>query len=140
MIKSAYMYSNYDKKSKFTEEEKENIFKQLNEQRLLRQKNEERHKNRLKNKKVYNINNKRYYRIDDLNRSYYIAEDELQHISYRPKVISLFTYSYTIMQETKGLIRIDWATDRLLVSDDIMRIYFKPFRLKIDYSPTQQVS
>lgn len=126
------MYCDYENKRSFSKQDKAYILNQLNEQRLLRQKIEERQKNRFKNKKVYTIHSEQYYKITDSQRDYYVTVDECTNITYKPSLITLYTYSYTIMSKEEGLIKVDWATDRLLVSNDITRVYFKPFYLETE--------
>ncbi len=111
----------------FTPLEKKNILNQLNEERLLRQKNEEKQKKRFENKKIYKIQNKEYYKINDIKRVYYLEVESCKNISYSQSTILLYTYMFATMTARKGLAKIDKATERILISNDALRVYFKPF-------------
>lgn len=114
----------------FTPFEKKNILNHLNEQRLLRQKNEEIQKKRFENKKIYTIENKKYYKINDIKRAYYLEVESCKNISYAQSMILLYTYTFATMTARKGLAKIDKATERILISNDILRVYFKPYTLE----------
>ena len=111
----------------FTPLEKKNILNHLNEQRLSRQENEEIQKKRFENKKIYAIQNKQYYKIIDLKRAYYLEVESCENISYTQSMVLLYTYTFATMTARKGLAKIDKATERILLSNDAIRVYFKPY-------------
>jgi len=114
----------------FTPLEKKNILNHLNEQRLSRQENEEIQKKRFENKKIYTIQNKQYYKIIDMNRAYYLDVESCKNISYAQSIVLLYTYTFATMTARKGLAKIDKATKRILISNDALRVYFKPYTLE----------
>lgn len=114
----------------FTPLEKKNILNHLNEQRLSRQKNKEIQKKRFENKKIYTIQNKQYYKIVDMKRAYYLEVDSCENISYAQSIVLLYTYTFATMTARKGLAKIDKATERILISNDALRVYFKPYTLE----------
>ncbi|WP_415408172.1 hypothetical protein ACLHDG_06370 [Sulfurovum sp. CS9] len=114
----------------FTPLEKKNILNHLNEQRLSRQENEEIQKKRFENKKIYTIQNKQYYKIIDMKRAYYLEVDSCKNISYAQSMVLLYTYTFATMTARKGLAKIDKATERILISNDALRVYFKPYTLE----------
>lgn len=116
----------------FTPLEKKNVLNHLNEQRLSRQKNEEIQKKRFKNKKIYTIQNKQYYKIIDMKRAYYLEVESCENISYAQSIVLLYTYTFATMTARKGLTKIDKATERILVSNDALRVYFKPYTLEVE--------
>ena len=116
----------------FTPLEKKNILNHLNEQRLSRQENEEIQKKRFENKKIYTIQNKQYYKIIDMKRAYYLEVDSCKNISYAQSIVLLYTYTFATMTARKGLAKIDKATERILISNDALRVYFKPYTLEED--------
>ena len=116
----------------FTPLEKKNILNHLNKQRLSRQKNEEIQKKRFENKKIYTIQNKQYYKIIDMNRAYYLEVDSCKNISYAQSIVLLYTYTFATMTARNGLAKIDKATERILLSNDALRVYFKPYTLEED--------
>ena len=114
----------------FTPLEKKNILNYLNEQRLCRQENEEIQKKRFENKKIYTIQNKQYYKIIDMNRAYYLDVESCKNISYTQSIVLLYTYTFATMTARRGLVKIDKATERILLSNDALRVYFKPYTLE----------
>ncbi|OQX77025.1 MAG: hypothetical protein B6D54_02760 [Epsilonproteobacteria bacterium 4484_65] len=114
----------------FTHLEKKNILNHLNEQRLSRQKNEKIQKERFENKKIYMIQNKQYYKIIDMKRAYYLEVESCKNISYAQSIVLLYTYTFATMTARKGLAKIDKATERILISNDALRVYFKPYALE----------
>ncbi len=114
----------------FTPLEKKNILNHLNEQRLYRQENEEIQKKRFENKKIYIIQNKQYYKIIDMKRAYYLEVLSCKNISYAQSVVLLYTYTFATMTARKGLAKIDKSTERILLSNDALRVYFKPYTLE----------
>jgi len=117
----------------FTALEKKNILNDLNEQRLYRQKNEEIRKKQFKNKKIYIIQNKAYYKVCDFMRAYYLEVESCKKISYSQSTLLLYTYTYATMTARKGLAKIDKATKRILISRNVLRVYFKPFTLEEEH-------
>ncbi|RRS30036.1 MAG: hypothetical protein P794_08770 [Epsilonproteobacteria bacterium (ex Lamellibrachia satsuma)] len=117
----------------FTPLEKQKILNQLNQERLFRQKNDEMQKKRFENKKIYTIQNKKYYKIMDFKHSYYIKVENYKNISYAQTTVLLYTYTFTTMTVRKGLAKIDKATERILISNDALRIYFKPYILEEEH-------
>jgi hypothetical protein len=114
----------------FTPLEKKNILNQLNEKRLLHQKNEEMQKKRFEKKKIYTIQNKKYYKIYDFKHAYYVEVESCKNISYAQTTILLYTYTFATMTARKGLAKIDKVTEKILVSNDVLRVYFKSFTLE----------
>ena len=114
----------------FTSLEKKNILNRLNEQRLFRQENEKIQKKRFENKKIYTIQNKQYYKIIDMKRAYYLEVESCENISYAQSIVLLYTYTFATMTARKGLAKIDKATERILISNDALRVYFKPYALE----------
>lgn len=114
----------------FTPLEKKNILNHLNEQRLSHQKNGEMQKKRFENKKIYTIQNEQYYKIIDMKRTYYLEVESFENISYAQSIVLLYTYTFATMTARKGLAKIDKATERILISNDALRVYFKPYTLE----------
>ena len=117
----------------FTPLEKKNILNHLNEQRLSWQRNEEIQKKRFENKKIYTIQNKQYYKIIDMNCAYYLDVESCKNISYAQSIVLLYTYTFATMTARKGLAKIDKATERILLSNDALRVYFKPYTLEEEH-------
>lgn len=117
----------------FTPLEKKNIWDQLNEKRLLRQKNAENQKKRFEKKKIYTIQNKKYYRIHDFKYAYYLEVESCRNLSYSQTVILLYTYTFATMTARKGLAKIDRVTERIMISNDALRVYFKPYCLEEEH-------
>ncbi len=110
--------------------DKKKIWSDLNEQRLLRQKEHEMKQNLLFNKKIYAIDNKKYYKIIGLNTSYYIQVESFNTQPSSQYMIQLGTYGFNGMKSKRGLIKIDKVRKKIAISEDTLRVYFKPYEIE----------
>lgn len=111
--------------------EKSKIWNQLNEERLLRQKNKELDKQRLTNKKIYIIDNKKYYKLLGMRNDYYLHENSLKDLSVSKFSIELYRYTFNGLKAQRGLIKLDKTTNKIFISDDSLRVvHFEPYELE----------
>ncbi len=110
--------------------DKKKIWNQLNEERRLRQKNKEMGKSRFFNKRIYAIDNKKYYKVIGMSNNYYLSVDSLNYLATSQFVIQLCQYTFNGMKAQRGLIKIDKATNKIFISEDTLRVYFKSCALE----------
>jgi len=110
--------------------EKKKIWNALNEERLLRQQEKKLEKERLFNKKIYTIMGKKYYKLTADNNDYYVLEDAMKNIPASQFVIQLYRYSFSGMKTKRALIKIDKIKNRIFISEDTLRVYFKPYQIE----------
>jgi len=111
--------------------EKNKTWNKLNEERLLHQKNREIDKERLANKKMYVIDNKKYCKLIGMRNDYYLQANSLKNLSTSKGVIELYRYSFSGLKTQRGLIKLDKTTNEILISDDTLRVvYFESYEIE----------
>ncbi len=110
--------------------DKKKIWNQLNEERRLRQKKKEMGRNRFLNKKIYSIDNKKYYKVIGMSNVYYLQVNSLNYMEASQFIVELCQYTFNGMKSKKGLIKIDKATNKIFISEDTLRVYFKSCALE----------
>ena len=118
------------KKKHYSDEEKRQILAKLNQKRLSVEKREDVIRQVCHNKKIYKIYGRDYYKIADMGSVHYVFIASCTDITSVPSPLSLYTSSFSKMEEKKGLIKIDSVSNRILVSYDTQRISFKLFALE----------
>ena len=121
---------NPSSRKQYTDEEKRKILDELNKKRRNTEKRTKVIKQQCHNKKIYTMYGREHYKIVDMGKVHYISVDSCTHITRDPSEISLYTFSFSKMEEKKGLIKIDSVSNRILVSYDTQRISFKLFVLE----------
>ena len=110
---------------------KNKIWNKLNEERLLRQKNKEMDRQRLSNKKIYTINDKKYYKLIGMRNDYYLKENSLKNLSASKLVVKLYRYTFSGLKVQSGLIKLDKTTNKIFASDDTLHVVcFEPYELE----------
>ncbi len=110
---------------------KNKIWNKLNEERLLRQKNKEMDRQRLSNKKIYTINDKKYYKLIGMRNDYYLKENSLKNLSASKLVVQLYRYTFSGLKVQGGLIKLDKTTNKIFASDDTLHVVcFEPYELE----------
>ncbi|HFQ62317.1 MAG TPA: hypothetical protein ENK39_08510 [Epsilonproteobacteria bacterium] len=110
--------------------EKKKIWNALNEERLLRQREKELEKERLRHKKIYAIYGKKYYKLVGDYGDYYVLEDALKNIPSAQFVIQVNRYSFSGMRKSRAILKIDKSTNKIFLSEDTLRVYFKPYQIE----------
>jgi len=110
--------------------EKKKIWNELNEERLLHQKEKKLEKERLENKKLYAIYGKKYYKLVGDNGDYYVLEDALKDLPSSQLIIQVNRYSFSGMRTSRALLKVDKATNKIFLSEDTLRVYFKPYKIE----------
>jgi hypothetical protein len=65
-----------------------------------------------------------------MSREYYIDIEDIQKISSRPSIISLYYRVFGELKKKDFLIKIQKYSDKFYISDDILRVYFKTYSLE----------
>ena len=111
--------------------EKNKIWNQLNEERLYRQNNKELNKQRVTNKKIYTIDNKKYYKLIGMRNDYYLQKNSLKDLSASKFNVELYRYTFNGLKAQSGLIKLDKTTNKIFISDDTLRVvHFEPYDLE----------
>ena len=115
---------------KLTVSEKEKILERINEERRIAHKYKELQKRRLRNKKVYHLENRVLYKFLNMDRAYYIKVDDCKRLSSRPLILPLYYQGFDGLKQKDVLIRIRDYSDKIFISDDVLRVYYKEYSLE----------
>jgi hypothetical protein len=118
------------KKAFYSQSEKKAILQKLNEQRLSKQKREDIAKSRVKNKEVYMFGQKQFYKFLNMQKEYFIEICDIEKLSSRPAIISLYYRTFGELKKKDVLIKIEVYSDKFFISYDAIRVYFKSFSLE----------
>ena len=115
---------------KYTPEEKDNILNELNDKRLERQLYEEIEKRRIYNKKLYTFDMREFYKFLHMDREYFIELKDLDLLSSRPQILTLYFRTFGEIKKRDFLIKTEVYSDRIFISNDVLRVYFKGYSLE----------
>lgn len=111
--------------------DKKKIWNQLKVDRHLRQKEQSLEKSRFTfYKKIYTIDNGKYYKVVGLDTDYYLKVDSLGYVSSSQFVVQLCHYTVNGMKCKRALLKIDKTKDDMLISESTLKIAFKPCKLE----------
>ena len=123
----------YDEYSKA---DKKDILKELDEQRLDAQRLDVIEKRRIDKKQKYKFGAKEFYKFSNMSREYYIDISAIEKLSSRPVIMSLYYKIFGELRKKDFLIKIEIYSDKIFISDDILRVYFKGYPLEPERSIT----
>lgn len=128
---------------RYTEEEKKAVMARLEAERLKKEAAkrveesfsldltcEERREMLLNHKKRYRIEGWEFYKLLDMDRAYYIEIRDLKMCSPQPQMFALYYQTMGEMKRKPFLIKMGVTSDRLMISDDPIRIYYKTYRIE----------
>ena len=110
--------------------DKEMILQKIDEERRISQKYKELQKRRLKDKKVYHIENRVLHKFLEMDRSYYIQVKDCELLSSRPMILPLFYRVLDGLKKKEVLMQVRDYSDKIFISDDVIRVYFKQYALE----------
>jgi len=122
-------------KKEYTEEEKQHILQELNEKRIREEHAKEMERIRFLNKKVYTFGNKKYYKLKEMEREYFLNVEDCKNLSSQPSIVSLYYRTFGEMKKREVLLKIEPRSEKIFISKDAVRVYFKPFMLEEKYTP-----
>lgn len=114
----------------YTIKEKSDILEELNEERLRVQKREEMKRKRLHNKEKYKFGNKEYYKFIQMKREYFIEVECCKNFSGKPSIVTLYYLTFNELKKKDVLIKIQAHSEKIFISYDAIRVYFKPYSLE----------
>lgn len=114
----------------YTVKEKMDILKDLNDQRLENQIYEEIKKRRTYKKKIYKQDVRAFYKIANMDRGYLIKVDDLKELSGRALILPLYYKMFGELKKKEFLMKTEIYSDKVFVSADVLRVYFKGYNLE----------
>jgi len=118
----------------YTKSDKQDILKELNEKRLDTQRLEVIKKRRTDKKQKYQFGSKEFYKFSNMNREYYIDLNDIKKLSSRPVIMSLYYKIFGELKKKDFLIKTEIYSEKIFISDDILRVYFKGHSLERERS------
>jgi len=121
------------KKSRYTrysKEEKQNILRKLNDERLEKQLYEEIEERRVSHKKIYRFDIREFYKFTHMDREYFIETKDVKKLSTRPQILTMYHRTFGEMKKRDFLMKIAVYSDKIFISDDMLRVYFKGYSLE----------
>ena len=91
---------------------------------------EERREILLRNKKRYRIEGWEFYKVLNMDRTYYIETRDLKMCSSQAQMFSLYYQSMGEMKRKAFLIKMGVSSDKLMISDDPVRVHFKTYDIE----------
>jgi len=111
--------------------EKKQVWDALKSQRDLQQKDEALKKCKfLFYKKIYTIDNEKYYKVIGLDKHYYINIESLRYLSSAHLVIHLCEYTINGMRYKRALLKADKNKNEIYISKSTLKIVFQRCRLE----------
>jgi len=108
-----------------SKEEKSKILQKLNRERKEKELFEKMEKQRTHNKKIYTFHNIKFYKIKNLEREYYLKVEDYNKLTTRPKIITIYYEFLGELKKKDILIQIRRYSDKLFISDDMIKVYYK---------------
>ena len=122
-------------KKQYTQEDKNRILKELNDKRIRDEHRKEMKRIRFLNKEVYIFGNKRFFKLQDMEREYFLEVETCKHFTSRPSIVPLYYRTFGEMKKRDVLLKIETHSDKIFISKDAIRVYFKPFALEDAHTP-----
>ena len=114
----------------YNREDKLSILNELNEKRLSEKLHIEIKKRRIYKKKKYNLSGKKFYKFLHMEREYYLDINDYRKISSRPIIMTLYYKVFGELKKKDFLIKIELYSDKIFISNDMLRVYFKGYILE----------
>jgi len=114
----------------YNQYEKNKILNKLNEYRLSKRKCEEIKRRRTENKEIYKFGSKQFYKFLQMEREYYIEISDCDTLSSRAQVLPLYYRTFDTLDKKKVLMKIEIYSDKIFISYDAVRVYFKTYALE----------
>jgi len=124
-------------KKQYTDEDKDRILKELNDKRIRDEHNKEMKRIRFLNKEIYKFGNKTFFKLKDMEREYFLEVKTCKNFTSRPCIVPLYYRTFGEMKKRDVLLKIELHSDKIFISKDAIRVYFKPFALEDAHTPRQ---
>ncbi len=130
LVRQRFQEAYEKQKKQYTAEEKHRILQELNEKRIRDEHLKEMKRIRFLNKEKFVFANKTYYKLKDMEREYFIEVDICENFTSRPSIVPLYYRTFGEMKKLDVLLKIEPHSDKIFISKDPIRVYFKPFALQ----------
>lgn len=117
----------------YTDEEKTNILNELNERRLEEQIYKEIKKQRTFKKKIHIFNMQKFYKLQNMDREYFIRIEDMEQLLTRPQILTLYYRVFGELKKKDFLMKVMSHSNRVYVSTDMLRVYFKAYQLEDEW-------
>jgi len=117
-------------KKQYTQEDKNRILKELNDKRIRDEHRKEMKRIRFLNKETYRFGNKRFFKLKDMEREYFLEVETCENFTSRPSIVPLYYRTFGEMKRRDVLLKIEPHSDKIFISKNAIRVYFKPFALE----------
>ncbi len=117
-------------KKRYSEEEKHRILQELNEKRIRDEHQEEMKRIRFLNKEIYLFGNKKFYKLKEMEREYFLEVEICKNFTSRPCIVPLYYKTFGEMKTRDVLLKIEPHSDKIFISKDAVRVYFKSYALQ----------
>lgn len=114
----------------YSDEEKKFILKRLEDERLRTQRREEMNRKRIENKEIYKFGQKEYYKFVNMEREYYLEKESFDNFPSRLSIVTLYYRTFGEMKRKDVLLKIESYSEKIFISYDAIRVYFKPYSLE----------
>ena len=124
-------------KKQYTKEEKNRILQELNEKRIRDEHHKEMKRIRFLNKETYRFGNQTFFRLKDMEREYFLEVETCENFTSSPSIVPLYYRTFGEMRKRDVLLKIEPHSDKIFISKDAIRVYFKPFALEDAHTARQ---
>ena len=112
------------------EEEKQRILRSVNDKRLEAQLFHEMTERRIHNKMIYLFDMREFHKFLHMEREYFLELKDLKKITTRPQILTLYFRTFGELKKKDFLIKIQNYSDKIFISTDVLRVYFKGYSLE----------
>ncbi|MEA3490690.1 MAG: hypothetical protein U9R27_02185 [Campylobacterota bacterium] len=112
--------------SKYDPEKKQKILEELDAKRRKKQKK----RYKFKNKKIHTLENRDFYKLLGLGRDYYIKVEDCANYSDHAEVLTIYHRGFDGLKKDYVLVEFRSDSDKIFISEDTLRIYFKPVSIE----------
>jgi len=118
------------KDAEHLKKEKQGIFRNINDRRLEDQLYKEIEVRRIEKKKKYTFDIREFYKFEHMERGYYIEIKDIKKLSSKPQIFTLYYRTFGEMKKKDFLIKTEIYSDKVFISSDVLRVYFKGYSLE----------
>ena len=119
-----------EREKSHTDGEKHRTLQEMNEKRIRDEHHKEMKRIRFLNKETYTFGNRIYYKLKDMEREYFLDVETCENFTSRPSIVPLYYRTFGEMKKRDVLLKIEPHSDKIFISKDAIRVYFKPFALE----------
>ena len=114
----------------YSSKKKNDILRDINDKRLEKQLYKEIEERRLDSKKIYHFDVREFSKFLHMDREYYIELKDIKKLATRPQILTLYHRTFGEMKKKDFLIKTEVYSDKIFISSDVLRVYFKGYALE----------